>query len=103
VSPVIEGLLIVGAVPNTNAPVPVSSLMTPASCADVVAANMDKLSALYATTLWSVAIALAAMVMPVPAVYAMLDENRTHPTSTVEYVNAFPYRYANGASTVVAH
>src|SRR6185312_12841280 len=31
--------VIVGAVPNTSAPVPVSSLMTPASCADVVAAN----------------------------------------------------------------
>src|SRR5882724_4522710 len=36
------GVTNVGLVANTSAPLPVSSLMTPASCADVVAANCDK-------------------------------------------------------------
>ncbi len=35
----IAGVVRVGDVPNTSAPDPVSSLITPASCADVVAAN----------------------------------------------------------------
>lgn len=39
----------VGAVPNTSFPDPVSSEITPASSADVVAANADNLSAVYAT------------------------------------------------------
>ena len=35
----IVGVVSVGDVPNTAEPDPVSSLITPASCADVVAAN----------------------------------------------------------------
>ena len=34
----IVGVTIVGEVPNTSAPLPVSSLITPANCAEVVAA-----------------------------------------------------------------
>lgn len=41
--PVPLARVIVGAVPNTNAPEPVSSEITPASCADVVAANTERL------------------------------------------------------------
>jgi hypothetical protein len=37
--PTIFGVVIVGDVPKTNAPLPVSSEITPASCADVVEAN----------------------------------------------------------------
>lgn len=36
------GVTKVGLVPNTNAPLPVLSLITPASCADVVEANCDR-------------------------------------------------------------
>ncbi|NUY33294.1 hypothetical protein F0160_22680 [Paraburkholderia sp. JPY303] len=39
VPPVMAGVLIDGLVPNTSAPLPVSSEITPASWADVVAAN----------------------------------------------------------------
>lgn len=39
VPPEIVGVLIVGDVPNTAEPLPVSSDSTPANCADVVAAN----------------------------------------------------------------
>jgi hypothetical protein len=46
VPPEIVGVLIVGVasvgdVPKTRAPLPVSSVITPASCADVVVANCD--------------------------------------------------------------
>ena len=37
------GVVNEGLVPNTNAPLPVSSLITPANCAEVVAANTLKL------------------------------------------------------------
>ena len=43
------GVTSVGVFANTNAPVPVSSEMTPANCADVVAANCDRLPLLYTT------------------------------------------------------
>lgn len=39
VTPVIVGVVMVGDVPNTAAPVPVSSVRTPANCADVVLEN----------------------------------------------------------------
>ena len=42
--PVKVGVAIVGLVPNTNTPEPVSSDITPASSEDVVAANTDNLS-----------------------------------------------------------
>jgi len=42
VRPFNTGELIVGPVPNTAEPLPVSSLSTPASCADVVAANCER-------------------------------------------------------------
>jgi hypothetical protein len=38
------GVTNVGVLANTNAPVPVSSEITPASCAEVVAANAERLS-----------------------------------------------------------
>ena len=45
----IFGVVSVGDVSNTNFPEPVSSEITPASSADVVAANTDNLFAVYAT------------------------------------------------------
>lgn len=44
-----NGVVKVGLVAKTKAPVPVSSEMTPASCADVVAANWLRLPPVYAT------------------------------------------------------
>ena len=49
VVPTMLGVLMVGDVPNTAKPVPVSSDSTPSNCADVVAANTDKLLLVYAT------------------------------------------------------
>jgi hypothetical protein len=43
VPPLMVAVLIVGDVPNTIAPLPVSSDSTPANCAEVVAANCDRL------------------------------------------------------------
>jgi hypothetical protein len=40
---VVKDVVIAGLVPNTKLPEPVSSEITPANCADVVAANCDKL------------------------------------------------------------
>jgi hypothetical protein len=45
----ILGVVIVGEVPNTSDPVPVSSEITPASSEDVVAANCDNLPVVKAT------------------------------------------------------
>ena len=47
--PPMVGVVSEGEVPNTKAPEPVSSLMTPASSEDVVAANAESLLAVYAT------------------------------------------------------
>ena len=44
-----SGVTRVGEVPNTSDPDPVSSLITPASCTDVVDANTDRLFAVRAT------------------------------------------------------
>ena len=43
VAPLSIDVVNVGAVPNTNAPLPVLSLITPANSAEVVAANADSL------------------------------------------------------------
>ena len=44
----IDGVVSVGLVANTRAPEPVSSEITPASCADVVAANCASVAAVVA-------------------------------------------------------
>jgi hypothetical protein len=61
------GVVKLGLVANTSAPEPVSSLMTPANCADVVAANWDKLPDVRALVSISVCSSLRAACTSVAA------------------------------------
>lgn len=60
-APAIVGVVRDGDVPNTAAPEPVSSDSTPSNCADVVAANCDRLPLVSAN--------VVPQVKPVPLVY----------------------------------
>ena len=64
------GVTNVGVLANTNAPVPVSSEMTPASSAEVVAANTDNLSAVLVKVA-DVGIVVELIVNPVMFVYVV--------------------------------
>lgn len=68
-------MVIVGDVANTAEPVPVSSLSTPASCADVVAANTERLSVFRGTTAVSMETVVPVTLIPVPATTPLEAEN----------------------------
>jgi len=84
---VIKLVVIVGLVPNTNAPLPVSSLITPANCADVVEPNWLKLPVVASVPLvGNVTLVLPDVVneiVPVASVVKLAPNDKLPPSLTL--------------------
>ncbi len=88
--PVNVGVAIVGLVPNTNAPLPVSSEITPASSAEVVAAKTDSLSAVFANVA-DVGIVVELIVKPLTFVTVAPEPIDVEPRVGAEYPVTVPH------------